>query len=113
MKLMLDENLPKRLKADFAKHEIHTLREMGWNGIKNGQLLQLLIEHSFHCLLTFDKNLQYQQNFKKYSITVFVLSAINNTYAELTKLSSKINQSLSESNLPVGPIIIKVDYTSS
>ena len=68
MKLMLDENLPKRLKADFAKHEIHTLREMGWNGIKNGQLLQLLIEHSFHCLLTFDKNLQYQEKRFQYSI---------------------------------------------
>ena len=46
---------------------------------------------------------------KKYPITVFVLSAINNTYAELTNLSSKVNQSLSESNLPVGPIIIKAD----
>jgi len=41
MRLLLDENLPKRLKADFPDHEIFTVREKGWNGIKNGELLKL------------------------------------------------------------------------
>ncbi len=82
MKLLLDENLPKRLKADFPVHEIFTVFDMGWNGIKNGPLLQLMIDNDFNSLLTFDKNLQHQQNFKKYTLTVFVLSAINNTYAK-------------------------------
>ncbi len=31
-----------------------------WNGIKNGELLKLLLENSFNTLLTFDKNLQHQ-----------------------------------------------------
>jgi hypothetical protein len=65
MKLLLDENLPKKLKADFTGHQIFTLRDKGWLGIKNGQLLQLMLADSFDALLTFDKNLQYQQNFKK------------------------------------------------
>ena len=43
MRLLLDENLPKRLKTDFAEHEIYTVRDKGWNGIKNGQLLQLMV----------------------------------------------------------------------
>jgi predicted nuclease of predicted toxin-antitoxin system len=43
MKLLLYENLPKRLKADFPDHEIYTVREQGWNGIKNGELMQLLL----------------------------------------------------------------------
>jgi len=55
MRLLLDENLPKRLKSDFADHEIYTVRDKGWNGIKNGQLLQLLVENSFDSFLTFDK----------------------------------------------------------
>jgi hypothetical protein len=55
MKLLLDENLPKRLKADFADHEISTVRERGWNGIKNGQLLQLMVENGFEALLTFTR----------------------------------------------------------
>lgn len=107
MRLLLDENLPKRLKNDFDDHEIYSVRDKGWNGIKNGQLLQLMVENDFHALLTFDKNLQHQQNFQKYTITVFVLSAFNNTYPELTKLSSKVHEYLNKEVLPVGPIIIK------
>ena len=106
MKLLLDENLPKRLKTDFADHEIYTVRDKGWNGIKNGQLLQLMIENDFQALLTFDKNLQHQQYFQKYTLAVFVLSAANNTYTELTKLSSKVHGYLDKETLPISPIII-------
>jgi len=107
MRLLLDENLPKRLKKDFPDQEIYTVRDKGWNGIKNGQLLQLMSEEDFNALLTFDKNLQHQQNFQKYTITIFVLSALNNTYIELTKLSPKVHEYLSQNILPPGPIIIK------
>lgn len=107
MLLLLDENLPKRLKLDFPEHEIFTVRDKGWNGIKNGDLLNLLLQSNFHALLTFDKNLQHQQNFTKYTITVFVLSASINSYEELTKLSPKVKEHLNVGNLQPGPIIIK------
>src|SRR5580765_5535607 len=94
MRLLLDENLPKRLKLDFPEHEIFTVRERQWDGIKNGPLLQLLVEHAFDALLTYDKNLQYQQNFLKYTITVFVLTARINQYIELTKLTPIIKEYL-------------------
>jgi predicted nuclease of predicted toxin-antitoxin system len=80
MKLLLDENLPKRLKFDFTEHEIYTVRDMGWNSKKNGELLRLMISENFECLLTFDRNLKYQQNFQKYKIPVLVLHAQDNTY---------------------------------
>lgn len=108
MRLLLDENLPKRLKPDFPTHEVFTIRDMGWNGIKNGELLKRMLADDFDALLTFDKNLQYQQNFKKYTITVFVLSARVNTYEVLSKLSPKINAMIEIGNkLPIGPILIK------
>jgi predicted nuclease of predicted toxin-antitoxin system len=113
MKLLLDENLPKRLKTDFANHEIYTVRDKGWNGIKNGQLLQMMAENGFHALLTFDKNLQHQQNFLKYTIAVFVLSAVNNTYMELTKLSPKVHEYLNRGALPIEPIIITAEQASA
>jgi hypothetical protein len=69
------------------------------------------VDNDFHALLTFDKNLRHQQNFQKYGITVFVLSAVNNTYLELSKLSPKVHQYLSKEYLPVGPIIINVEET--
>ena len=63
MRLLLDENVPKRLKFDFPEHDVATVRDMGWNGIKNGDLLKLMLVKGFQALLTFDKNLQYRQNF--------------------------------------------------
>lgn len=94
MKLLLDENLPRRLKYDFPEHEVFTVREKGWNSKKNGELLELMIADSFDVLLTFDKNLEHQQNFEKYPITVFVLIAENNTYNVLSKLTPNIQQEL-------------------
>ncbi len=59
MKLLLDENLPKRLKGDFPNHEVYTVRDLSWNGIGNGELIQHMLDNGFDALLTFDKNLQY------------------------------------------------------
>jgi predicted nuclease of predicted toxin-antitoxin system len=106
MKVLLDENLPKRLKLDFPNHQIFTIREMGWNGIKNGELLQRMTVEGFDALMTFDKNLQYQQNFDKYMLSVFVLQAEINTYAVLTLLSEEIGTYLDKGQLPAEPIII-------
>ncbi len=39
MRLLLDENLPKRLKTDFPDHEVFTVRDMQWNGIKTTNCL--------------------------------------------------------------------------
>lgn len=107
MRLLLDENLPKRLKLDFPDHEIFTVRDKGWNGIKNGELLKLMLANDFDALLTFDKNLQHQQNFKKYTLTVFVLNAKINQYEVLTKLSDQVRVFLTRTDIPTGPIIIR------
>jgi predicted nuclease of predicted toxin-antitoxin system len=34
MRLLLDENLPKKLKQDFVQHDVSTVSDMGWNGKK-------------------------------------------------------------------------------
>tara|TARA_R110002020_G_scaffold1998_2_gene9189 strand:+ start:64777 stop:64920 length:144 start_codon:yes stop_codon:yes gene_type:complete len=45
MRLLLDENLPRKLKYRFSEaHEILTVPEMGWSGIKNGDLLKRMHE---------------------------------------------------------------------
>jgi len=105
MKLLLDENLPKRLKSDFPNHQIFTVRDMGWNGKKNGELMKLLIENNFDALITFDKNLQFQQNFEKYQLPVIVLNASDNTYLTLQQLASKINIVLT-GRLSIGVTVI-------
>ena len=47
MKLLLDENLPKKLKLDFFEYDIYTVTDRNWNGKKNGELLQLMQTEGF------------------------------------------------------------------
>jgi hypothetical protein len=43
MKILLDENIYVRFKNYFSEiHEVLTIKDMLWNGIKNGELLLLL-----------------------------------------------------------------------
>jgi predicted nuclease of predicted toxin-antitoxin system len=106
MRLLLDENLPKRLKQDLNEFEIYTTADKGWTGVSNGKLLELLTENKFDALLTFDKNLTYQQNFTKYTIAVIVLNAPDNSYATLKDFIQKIKDVL-KTRLKPGPTEIK------
>jgi predicted nuclease of predicted toxin-antitoxin system len=108
MKLLLDENLPKRLKNDFPDYEIYTVRDQGWNGKKNGELLVLMIENGFDILLTFDKNLQHQQNFNKYPIPILLLNAADNTYQTLSELVPQILAKL-QTELPPGATEVNLE----
>ena len=57
MKLLSDENGPKKLRQDFTEYEVVTVREKGWNGKKNGELLKLMLSDGVGALLTVDKNI--------------------------------------------------------
>lgn len=65
-----------------------------------------MIEEDFDAFLTFDKSLQYQQNFKTYPIAVIVLNAEDNTYLTLKELVPQIKEVLSN-NPPIGPTEVK------
>ena len=107
MKLLLDENLPKKLKNDFPLHEVFTVREVKWNGIKNGELLKLMAENNFNAFISFDQNIQHQQNFENSFLTVFILIAPINTYTVLQPLCNTVNEYLSRENLPAGIVHIQ------
>jgi len=57
MKILLDECVTKRLKPYLPGHEVLTVTEKRWNGLKNGQLLEKAVEDNFDLLLTIDKNI--------------------------------------------------------
>jgi hypothetical protein len=72
MKVLIDECLPRPLKSRLVGHDYRTVQELGWDGVKNGQLL-LLAEKDFEVFLTGDKNLRYQQNLDTRQIAVVLL----------------------------------------
>ena len=99
MKFLLDENLPRKLKSDFgADYQVNSVRDMGWLGKKNGELLGLMVFHGFDIFVTLDQNLQHQQNLEKFNISVFLLIAENNRRETLQKLVNKIKDTIKKGN---------------
>ena len=87
MKILLDENIDVRFKKYFPDvHEVHTIQDMGWKGIKNGELLKLLAQNNFDCWIVVDKNIPYQQNIAKLPCLIIVLDIVRNTLLHLQPL---------------------------
>ena len=96
MKLLLDENLPVKLKYRFIEKgfSAFTVKDMNWLGKQNGELLQLFIKEGFDVFITTDNNLSFQQNFRDYPVQVLVIIAPDNTYSTLFNLLNQIFDSL-------------------
>ena len=93
MRLLLDECVPKRLKRELPGHEVQTVQDMGWAGIKNGALLKLA-DGQFDGLLTVDQGIEYQQNLSGLSISVVVMLAASNDVDDLRPLLPGVEQAL-------------------
>ena len=95
MRILLDEDLPRRLAAMLVGHEVSTVQRRGWAGIKNGELLGLAAAE-FDVLLTMDGNLEFQQNVATLPIGVLVVEAVSNRMEHLVPLIPRILKELSE-----------------
>lgn len=101
MKILLDENLPTKLKYDFGEnHKVFAVRDMGWLGKKNGELLGLAVFNQFDVLLTLDKNLKHQQTIHKFDIRFIILIAINSKHQTLQPFMEKVKSLLNSGNIP-------------
>lgn len=93
MRVLLDECVPRRLKRELPGHEVRTVTEHGWSGVKNGRLLALA-EAEFDVFLTVDQNLKYQQNLTAFRIAVILLVAGNNRLKTLLPLMPEVREAL-------------------
>lgn len=82
MRVLLDECVPRALRSDISGHEVKTVAEVGWAGVKNGELLRRAAA-DFDVLITVDRNLEYQQSFEGLSLAVIVIRAASNDIAVL------------------------------
>ena len=62
MRVLLDESLPRQLARELTEHDVRTVPEQGWAGLRNSELLRRAVEEGFEVFLTADQNLEYQQN---------------------------------------------------
>jgi len=73
VRILLDEGVPDIIQKRLSRFAISSVKQMGWRGITNGALLDLMARE-FSVLVTTDKNLPFQQNLTKRQISAVILS---------------------------------------
>lgn len=71
-KVILDENVPVGLRHYLEEFDVVTVDYLGWNGARNGALIQR-IDGVYDVLVTCDKNLRYQQNLAERIVSIVEL----------------------------------------
>lgn len=74
MKVLLDHNVPHKLRRSLVGHDVETADEVGWAELANGDLLIAAEGAGFAVMVTADKNLSYQQNLQGRELALVVLS---------------------------------------
>ena len=93
MRLLLDEQMPRRMKSLLIGHEVLTVRDKRWNGKGNGELLALARDE-FDAFITLDQKLEYQQNITEKDIPIIVLIAGRSSIGYLEPLVPKVLEAL-------------------
>ncbi len=104
MRLLLDENLDWRLASLLPYFEVKSIRDMGWLGKKNGELMKLLDEYEFDIFLTADKNIPFQQNLSQLAAALWVIDAPDNSYSTLVPFFDEIRNTLINEPKPVNEL---------
>jgi hypothetical protein len=74
MRILFDMNTPAPLAWALRGHDVRLVRDLGWQQLHNGALLERAEEDGFEALVTCDQNIRYQQNFTGRRIAVVILS---------------------------------------
>jgi hypothetical protein len=97
-RVLLDENLPRKLRRELPEFVVRTVQEEQWSSYTNGALLELGQE-AFDVLLTADRRLQYQQNLQRFRIGVVVIVTVNLRFRTIRRAIEEIRLAL----MQVGP----------
>ena len=91
MRVLLDENLPFKLRRLFEVGvEVVTVGYRGWKGKENGELLKSA-ESEFDVLVTMDQGIPQQQNLSEIKMGIVLLEAKGNRYEDLAPLMNQVN----------------------
>jgi hypothetical protein len=72
LNILPDESAPRLIKTSLSQFSIRTVQELGWTGMKNGDLLAAA-EGQFDVFITADRSLRHQQSLAGRRLAVLVL----------------------------------------
>jgi hypothetical protein len=65
VRILLDESLPRPLGVALIGHDVSTVQHEGWTSLSNGALLRQA-SATFDVLMTADRNIEFQQTWRRY-----------------------------------------------
>jgi hypothetical protein len=86
VRVLIDEQLPRQLARHLVGHEVRTVQQQAWAGLKNGALLTTAEAAGFQVFVTGDRNLEHQQTMAGRRLGVVVLVAMSNALEDLLPL---------------------------
>ena len=95
MRVLLDEQLPLDLAPLLSGHDVRSVGQQGWAGIRNGELLRRA-GLEFHAFLTMDRNLEFQQNISALALGILLVRAPSNRMLHLEPLVPAILRELTQ-----------------
>jgi hypothetical protein len=98
LRALLDEQVPVELGALIrqanSSHDVKSVADMDWKGLKNGALLREMRAAGFGALVTIDRRIEYQQNIPRSGIALVVLHSFRARIAELAPLAPDVAAAL-------------------
>jgi hypothetical protein len=74
MRVLFDNGTPRGVAVALYDHVVEECRSLGWDSLRNGELLDAADAAGFDVLLTTDRNIRHQQTLAGRRIAVVVLS---------------------------------------
>ena len=74
MRILFDNGTPRGIAQALLGHTVQEARSLGWDSLRNGELLDAAEAAGFEVFLTTDRNIRFQQNLADRKIAIVVLS---------------------------------------
>lgn len=83
--ILFDTGVPRPLRRLLLPHRVTTTQELGWEELKNGNLLKVA-QTDFDVRISTDANIKYQQRLDEFDIALVILRAFRISLKALTPL---------------------------
>lgn len=88
-RVLLDENLPRKLRRELTDCVVRTVQEEGWGSFKNGALLSRA-QTNFDVFLSADSHLKDQQNVARFDIGIVVIRTVSLRFRVIVRAIEEI-----------------------
>jgi hypothetical protein len=92
VRVLLDECLPRGLRRHLAGHDVATVPEAGWSGVRNGELLARA-GRRFDAFVTIDQRME-RERVVPATLALITIEAPSNRLADIAPLAPAVLRAL-------------------